>query len=193
MRRRPHRPSPAILVAVIALVLAMTGVGWAVSRNSVGTKQIKKGAVTAPKLHRNSVTSPTVRNNSLLAEDFKAGVLPGALPSAPTGTATSFRIAPDLPVTSTATLPSPLPATKTFLLSDVVFQNPASDMGRVRVQRAGQVLLEVGLQSFSTTVEQQFVTPLEFKPGEALTVFIDCDNPSGGCLPAVLFSGVLQG
>jgi hypothetical protein len=185
-----------MVVAVIALVLAMTGVGWAVSRNSVGTKQIKKGAVTALKLHRNSVRSSTVRNYSLLAEDFKAGVLPGPSPSPPAGTpaiATSFRVAPAAPVVSTATVPASLPATKTFLLTDVVFQNPAADIGRIKVQRAGQDLLEVALQSFSTTVEQQFITPLEFRPGEALTVFIDCDNPSGGCLPAVLFSGLLQG
>ena len=47
------RVSPALVVALIALVFAVGGTSYAVSalpRNSVGTKQIKKHAVTTPKL-----------------------------------------------------------------------------------------------------------------------------------------------
>jgi hypothetical protein len=66
---RRLRPSPAMVVACIALVFAMTGAGYAAGMlgpNTVGTKQLKKNAVISRK----------VKNRSLLAVDFKAGQLP---------------------------------------------------------------------------------------------------------------------
>lgn len=48
-----RRPSPAIIVAVVALLVALGGTSYAafsVPRNSVGTKQLKNGAVTASKI-----------------------------------------------------------------------------------------------------------------------------------------------
>jgi hypothetical protein len=66
---RRLRPSPAMVIACIALVFAMTGAGYAAGMlgpNTVGTKQLKKNAVISTK----------VKNRSLLAVDFKAGQLP---------------------------------------------------------------------------------------------------------------------
>jgi hypothetical protein len=62
-------PSPALVVSLIALAVALGGTGYAVTqlpRNSVGTKQIKKNAVTGAK----------VKAGSLEASDFKPGQLP---------------------------------------------------------------------------------------------------------------------
>jgi hypothetical protein len=73
-RRRSLRPSPAMIVAIVALSASLGGTAWSVTR--IGTKQLKRGAVTKPKLHRNAVTSIKVANRSLLARDFKAGQLP---------------------------------------------------------------------------------------------------------------------
>ena len=67
--KRLHRPSPAMTVALIALFVALGGTGYAALRlpkNSVGSKQIK----------RNAVSSSKVADGSLLAGDFKAGQLP---------------------------------------------------------------------------------------------------------------------
>ncbi|MEA2421652.1 MAG: hypothetical protein QOF55_751 [Thermoleophilaceae bacterium] len=67
--KRFRRPSPAMTVALIALFVALGGTGYAalkLPKNSVGSKQIKKNAVTSSK----------VANGSLLARDFKAGQLP---------------------------------------------------------------------------------------------------------------------
>jgi hypothetical protein len=64
-----NRPSPAMVVALIALMVAMGGTGYAATRlprNSVGSKQIK----------RNAVSTSKVKNASLLAADFAAGQLP---------------------------------------------------------------------------------------------------------------------
>jgi hypothetical protein len=66
---RIRRPSPAMVVACIALVLALGGTGYAaikLPKNSVGSAQIKKNAVTSIK----------VKNGSLTKSDFKAGQLP---------------------------------------------------------------------------------------------------------------------
>ena len=50
---RLHRPSPALVVSVMALSVALGGTGYAaivLPANSVGTKQIKKNAVTSAKV-----------------------------------------------------------------------------------------------------------------------------------------------
>jgi hypothetical protein len=66
-----HRfaPSPSMVVACLALLVALGGVGYAATalpRNSVGTPQLK----------RNAVTSVKVKDRSLLARDFRRGQLP---------------------------------------------------------------------------------------------------------------------
>ena len=55
-----RRPSAAMLVAILALILALGGVSYAATQlpnNSVGTKQIKNGAVTRKKLNRRLLSS----------------------------------------------------------------------------------------------------------------------------------------
>ncbi len=64
-----HRPSPALVVSVIALSVALGGTSYAaivLPANSVGTRQIKKNAVTGAK----------VKNGSLRKADFGAGQIP---------------------------------------------------------------------------------------------------------------------
>lgn len=61
------RPSPAMVIACLALLLALGGTGYA-----------------AIKLPRNSVTTVQVKDFSLLARDFKRGQLPAG-PVGPTG------------------------------------------------------------------------------------------------------------
>jgi hypothetical protein len=61
---RTRAPSPAMLVALLALFVALGGSSYAavkLGKNSVGTRQLKK----------NSVTSPKVKPRSLLVSDFK--------------------------------------------------------------------------------------------------------------------------
>jgi hypothetical protein len=88
-----HRPSPTMIVALVALMVAMGGTGYAAVRlpkNSVGSKQIKKNAVTSAK----------VKNASLQASDLAAGQLPAGAqgdpgPPGPTSTPAYARVLAD--------------------------------------------------------------------------------------------------
>ncbi len=62
------RPSPAMVVACLALGLALGGTSYAaikLPKNSVGAKQLKKNAVTSPKIKSNAVTGADVKESSL--------------------------------------------------------------------------------------------------------------------------------
>ena len=62
------RPSPAMVVACLALGLALGGTSYAaikLPKNSVGAKQLKKNAVTGPKIKSNAVTGADVKESSL--------------------------------------------------------------------------------------------------------------------------------
>jgi hypothetical protein len=76
MRLRP--PSPALVVACLALAISLSGAAYAVStalpRNSVGTVQLRNNAVNSAK----------VKNASLRAADFAARQLPAG-PRGPAG------------------------------------------------------------------------------------------------------------
>jgi len=78
MKRFLHaRPSPSMVVACAALFVSFSGVGYAaivLPANSVGTKQLK----------RNAVTSAKVKQHSLLRSDFKRGQVPQG-PQGPQG------------------------------------------------------------------------------------------------------------
>jgi hypothetical protein len=83
-RFRLRRPSPALVVSIIALVVATTGTGYAaisLPKNSVGTKQLKKNAVTGTKIKKNAVTGSKVKDHSLAGADINLGAL-GTVPSA---------------------------------------------------------------------------------------------------------------
>ena len=79
MARLIGRPSPATVLASIALLFALGGTSVAavsvvLPRNSVGT----------PQLRNNAVISQKVRNGSLVRADFASGQIPAG-PSGPAG------------------------------------------------------------------------------------------------------------
>ena len=88
-----RRPSPSLMLAFVALLVALGGTSYAaitLPTNSVGTKQLKKNAVTSAKIRNGAVTRADIRkgavnsakvaDGSLLAGDFKAGQLPAGPP-----------------------------------------------------------------------------------------------------------------
>jgi hypothetical protein len=92
---RERTPSPAMIVACLALTIALSSAGYAavvLPANSVGTVQLKKNAVTAKKIKKgnvtrgkiaaNAVNSAKVADGTLLAGDVAPGTFVGAGASA---------------------------------------------------------------------------------------------------------------
>src|SRR4051812_26545687 len=98
------RPSPALVVACLALAVALGGTSYAavvLPAGSVGTKQLQNGAVVESK----------VKDHSLLARDFARG----QVPPGPQGA----------PGTPGAHGPKGDPATNTFAVVSPAGANPA--------------------------------------------------------------------
>jgi hypothetical protein len=80
--KRRLAPSPALVIACLALAFSLAGTGYAVTalpKNSVGTAQMQKNAIVSAK----------VKDGSLRAVDFATGQVPAgpAGPVGPTGPA----------------------------------------------------------------------------------------------------------
>lgn len=90
MRIPVRRPSPALVIACLALAVALGGTSDAtvvnVPRASVGSPQLKNSAVTTAKVANNAITSAKVRNGTLVRADFRGGTLPVG-PAGPAGPA----------------------------------------------------------------------------------------------------------
>jgi hypothetical protein len=101
MRRLPlRRPSPALIISMIALFLAAGGTTYALTlpSNSVGPSQLRRsavlnsklfpgsvsnskmgrGAVTFSKMANNQMTSEKIKNGSLLGQDLASNTITGA-------------------------------------------------------------------------------------------------------------------
>lgn len=76
--RHPHsrRPSAALLVALLALVVAMSTPAYAavkLAKNSVGSAQIKKGAVKTSDLAKRAVTSDRIKTGAVGSGQLQDG------------------------------------------------------------------------------------------------------------------------
>jgi hypothetical protein len=98
-RRRFNRPSPAMAVALLALFVALGGTGYAaltLPKNSVGTKQLKKHAVTLKKVKPSARRALHGTKGDRGPRGPRGAAGPGAakldasLPSVPTATKTLF-------------------------------------------------------------------------------------------------------
>jgi len=75
--RKPWLPSPALVVACLALLITLSGVAYAAKalpRNSVGTTQLKANAVNGFKVTNDSLTGADIKE-STLAGVLKTGAL----------------------------------------------------------------------------------------------------------------------
>jgi hypothetical protein len=68
-------PSPAMGVALIALIAATSGTTYAATR--IGTKQIKDNAITSPKIRNGAVTRIDLARNSVVTAKIVASAVTG--------------------------------------------------------------------------------------------------------------------
>jgi len=94
---RLSRPSPALVISLIALIVAMGGTSYAAFRlpaGSVSTRQLANGAVSTAKIKNGAVNGSKVAPNSITGANINLGTL-GKVPTAGTAdTATSAAAAP---------------------------------------------------------------------------------------------------
>jgi hypothetical protein len=79
-----RRPTPAMAVSITALVIAMGGTSYAVTKlpsNSVGTKQLKRNAVATADIKARAINSSKVKDGSLKGVDIDEASL-GQVPLA---------------------------------------------------------------------------------------------------------------
>lgn len=130
-------PSPALVVAVIALVVATGGTSYAVAklpRNSVGAIQIKRDAVTSAKVKAQAITTAKLADGSVTGAKVLDGSLTGADLAAGT-LAAAYRSDRD------ASTPLPLSSSSTTVLSTPTL--PAGSyvlLARANVRETGGAL-----------------------------------------------------
>ena len=66
-----NRPSPAFVIACIALFASMGGVSYAVATGSIDSREIKDDTIRADDIRANSVTESEIRRRSLDGTDIK--------------------------------------------------------------------------------------------------------------------------
>jgi hypothetical protein len=75
-RFKRYRPTPAMIVAIIALVFALGGTSYAavvLPAGSVGSKQIKKNAVTGAKIKAKAVTTVKIKDGAVTTPKLADG------------------------------------------------------------------------------------------------------------------------
>ena len=76
LTRLRRRLNYASVAATLALVVALSGGAYAlkIPKHSVGTKQLKRGAVTSPKIKRDAITSPKIKNGAVTVAKLADGL-----------------------------------------------------------------------------------------------------------------------
>jgi hypothetical protein len=165
MQARNRRPSPALIISIIALITALSGSAYAalkLPKNSVGTKQVRRNAITTAKIRKNAVTGAKVKAASLTGADINATTL-GTVPSA--NTANSLAAAEPLHLVGASGEPP-------FLSGSSTFPSPGGGLKLAPVgfykDRAGIVHLEGVAKTGKGTpvvgVIPIFILPPGFRP-----------------------------
>src|SRR5215208_995242 len=64
-----HKPSPAMIVALISLFVALGGVGYAAA--TIGSAQIKNNSIRTQDIRNRTIRGRDIRSNSIAAKQIK--------------------------------------------------------------------------------------------------------------------------
>ena len=152
-----RRPSPALVVACIALLIALGGTSIAavtqVPKNSVGANQLKNNAVTNPKMANNAVKAPELASNAVVAGKIASNAVTG--PKIAANAVTGEKIADgsiaaaDL---ASGVLPAPSAAFARFVNGPVPVPDAVSEIANLNVTAPGNYVIssKVVLSSSAT-------------------------------------------
>jgi hypothetical protein len=175
-----RRPSPAMIVALIALVCALTGTAWAaLGKNSVGSKQLKKNAVVTAKIKKEAVTGGKVKKDTLGGTQINEGKL-GTVPSA--GVASSLTPPEAVHLVGTAGQPTFENGSSNGVLEGLVgaHLNPVGfwkdKEGVVHLQGIAQV------GKVGTSIVPIFTLPAGFRPAPGALMILAPAGPENAAI-----------
>jgi len=152
-----RRPSPALVVACIALLVALGGTSIAavtqVPKNSVGANQLKSNAVTTPKIKNAAVNASKIANNAVVAAKIASNAVTG--PKIAANAVTGEKIADgsiaaaDL---ASGVLPAPSAAFARFVNGPVPVPDAIAEIANLSIPAAGAYVIssKVVLSSSAT-------------------------------------------
>lgn len=95
---RAKRPSPALIIAIIALFVALGGSAYAAKK--IGSNEIKANAITTGKIKKNAITTAKIKKEAVTGAKIKESSL-GPVPNATN--AANFNRYTIIPITKVAT------------------------------------------------------------------------------------------
>jgi len=72
------RPSPAMVVALVALFVSLGGVSYGVASGTIGTREIRNNSIRTTDIRNGQVSSRDLRDNDVRGGDVRADTLTGA-------------------------------------------------------------------------------------------------------------------
>jgi len=171
-----HRPSPSMVVALIALFVALGGVSYAainLPANSVGTRQLKKDAITSAKIKAKAVTGAKVAANTLTGANIAESSL-DAVPSADHATtADNATNAANAAHAATADALPALSFTNLTLKNGWVGDCYGGGVPQIAKSSEGIVYLRGGMCRTSGSSANAFAVPTGFAPGHSIWLAAD--------------------
>lgn len=183
MRIFHRRPSPALLISVIALFAAVGG-GYAIGAGKIGTGDIAKQAVTNKKIAKKTIKKSRVADDTLTGKQIDEGSL-GTVPAAEvagTGRSIFQDFAIQIPGTSGSTeaLSLDVPAGSYLFIAKTVLQKGPPTHVQCSTSAGGDSDESIADVSAPPTVTLVNTVVHTFDaPGSAV---LSCNNPSPGLL-----------
>jgi hypothetical protein len=72
-----RRPSPALVVACIALFLSLGGVSYGLATGSIDSREVKNNSLTSSDIRNNTIRTFDIRNNAIRGFDIRNSTIQG--------------------------------------------------------------------------------------------------------------------
>lgn len=167
-------------LAVLAAILAGGAVLWA----GIVRPEIDDAALRAVE-QRATATTTTIEPSGGPIPDAEVGTI---------GTAFDTRLAVTAPLAASAVESYTVPGGKVLRITDVLWQNPNGDEGRLELMRNSSPLYGISLRNF-TDYGTALVSPFVFEEGDVVSAQLRCerigDPNSTDCSVAITITGEL--